>query len=135
MQDIYNRALFAGNPTTMPQAPSMMPQAADKQKGAENMAAMAGLQGIATQMQDMYNEIDEAENIEDVINTVRGDKKPISARRDELANLVGKADAKKTPESVLAVMQPLFTIMEVMQQQAPEGGIKNAPMNIMQGDM
>ena len=55
----------------------------------------------------------------------------MKARVDELAELVGPKDAKKTPESVLAVMQPYFQILEMVQSQASDaapGGIADAPM-------
>ena len=65
------------------------------------------------------------------MNSVRGNEQPMKARVDELAELVGEKDAKKTPESVLAVMQPYFQILEMVQSQASDaapGGIANAPM-------
>ena len=53
--------------------------------------------------------LDEADNAEDMINAIRGDAVPLEARYDELAEIVGPEDAKQTPESVLALVQP--TIM------------------------
>ena len=82
-------------------------------------------------VENLYEKIDEAEDMEEVINSIRGDEQPIKARVSELAELVGEKDAKKTPESVLAVMQPYFQILEMVQAQASEaapGGIADAPM-------
>lgn len=50
--------------------------------------------------------LDEADNAEDMINAIRGNELPLEARYAELAELVGPEDAKQTPESVLALVQP-----------------------------
>ena len=49
-----------------------------------------------------------------MINAIRGNELPLEARYDELAELVGPEDAKQTPESVLALVQP--TIMMSLDQ-------------------
>ena len=90
-----------------------------------------GMQQFENTVENLYGKIDKAENMEEIINSVRGDEQPIKARVSELAELVGEKDAKKTPESVLAVMQPYFQILEMVQSQASEvapGGIADAPM-------
>ena len=90
-----------------------------------------GMQQFENTVENLYEKIDEAENMEEVINSIRGDEQPIKARVGELAELVGEKDAKKTPESVLAVMQPYFQILEMVQAQASDvapGGIADAPM-------
>ena len=91
--------------------------------GVETMRSMA------SQMEQVYNKLDSSENIEDVINAMRGDEQPLSERYNELAELVGPADAKKTPESVLTVLQPTFQIL----QSVPDGGIASAPMGGVEG--
>ena len=90
-----------------------------------------GMQQFENTVENLYEKVDEAENMEEVINSIRGDEQPIKARVGELAELVGQKDAKKTPESVLAVMQPYFQILEMVQAQASDaapGGIADAPM-------
>ena len=90
-----------------------------------------GMKQFENTVENLYEKIDEAEDMEEVINSIRGDEQPIKARVSELAELVGEKDAKKTPESVLAVMQPYFQILEMVQAQASEaapGGIADAPM-------
>ena len=90
-----------------------------------------GMKQFENTVENLYEKIDEAEDMEEVINSIRGDEQPIKARVNELAELVGEKDAKKTPESVLAVMQPYFQILEMVQAQASEaapGGIADAPM-------
>ena len=103
-------------------ASGMMSEGAPSE-GVETMRAMA------SQMEQVYNKLDSSENIEDVINAMRGDDLPLSERYSELAELVGPADAKKTPESVLTVLQPTFQIL----QSVPDGGIASAPMGGVEG--
>jgi hypothetical protein len=43
-----------------------------------------------------------------LMNNLRGDMRSIDARRDELADLVGYSAAAETPESVLAMLQPVL---------------------------
>jgi hypothetical protein len=90
-----------------------------------------GMEQFENTVGNLYTKLDQSESIEDVMNSVRGDEQPMKARVDELAELVGETDAKKTPESVLAVMQPYFQILEMVQSQASDaapGGIADAPM-------
>ena len=90
-----------------------------------------GMEQFASSVDGLYGKLDQAESMEDVMNSVRGDEQTMKTRVDELADLVGPKDAKKTPESVLAVMQPYFQILEMVQSQASDaapGGIADAPM-------
>jgi len=105
----------------MPQAPAPAPAPAPE--GMQMMQQMAG------QMEQVYRGLDSAEDIEDVINAMRGNDLPLSERYSELAELVGPADAKKTPESVLTVLQPVFQTLETV----PDGGIAEAPMGGVEG--
>lgn len=135
---IYQRAMFAGAPQAAPQTgvgtgiasglvdqPMPMPQGSpiDQQEGELGMMAMTGLESAASGLQEMFSEIDEAEDIESMINTVRGDQKSMKQRYAELADLVGNEDAEQTPESVLAILQPTFQIMETLQGDMPQGGL------------
>ena len=90
---------------------------------------MQAMQQMAGQMEQVYRGLDNAEDIEDVINAMRGNDLPLSERYSELAELVGPADAKKTPESVLTVLQPVFQTLETV----PDGGIAEAPMGGVEG--
>ena len=146
MPSVYDRALFGSAPPppnsvgvgitsglAPPGAGQMPPPGAGAPGGqvqdVQGMAVTAGLQDAAQQLQNMYGELDQAEDIESVINTLRGDQKPMKARYDELAGMVGEEDAGQTPESVLAILQPMFEILETVQKNVPEGGIASAPMN------
>jgi hypothetical protein len=55
-----------------------------------------------------------------LMNNLRGDMRSIDARRDELADLVGYEAASETPESVLAMLQPIL---------AQQGGIGALPQS------
>jgi len=92
----------------------------------EQVAAEQGFAAMAGGMQDMLGQIDAAESAEETINALRGDEASLEDRYAELAELVGNADAKKTPESVLALVQPTFTMMDMVQQESPAGGIADA---------
>ena len=90
-----------------------------------------GMEQFSSAVDGLYGKLDQAESMEDVMNSVRGDEQTMETRVDELAGLVGEKDAKATPDSVLAVMQPYFQILEMVQSQASDvapGGIADAPM-------
>ena len=70
--------------------------------------------------------IDNAEDIESMINAIRGNDMPIEARRMELAGFVGRDDAMATPESVLAMVQPTIMLSE-------EGAMNSGIGDLMQG--
>ena len=110
-----NSGIASGMMPPAPPPEGMMPPAPPPE-GAEMMQQMAG------QMEQVYNNLDNSENIEDVINAMRGDELPLSERYSELADLVGPDDAKSTPESVLTVLQPTFQMLNSV----PTGGIADA---------
>ena len=70
--------------------------------------------------------IDNAEDVESMINAIRGNDMPIQARRTELADFVGQEDAMATPESVLAMVQPTIMLSE-------EGAMNSGIGDLMQG--
>jgi len=96
----------------MPQDPSMdqaMAQAA--QVGVDP----AAVEGMLNQVSEGIGNLDDAEDFEQVMNSMRGDEAPISERYAELAEVVGEEDAQATPESVLALVQPVMQIAQVDQ--------------------
>lgn len=121
---IYERGMFSGPPQVTPQ-PSLgtgitsglvdEPMPAAPQQDQEMLAA-TGLQAAAESMDGLFASIDQAEDVEGIINALRGDQQPIKQRYSELADLVGNTDAEKTPESVLALLQPTFQIMDTLQE-------------------
>ena len=136
--NVMNRPLFrqAGGPMEpmpadmMPPAPAPMPAGmgaappppdmgmAMEQAGAEGMAegAAIGEQYMAETMMG----IDQAQDVESLINGLRGNQMPLQARYAELAEFVGPEDAQATPESVLALTQPGIMMTE---QGAANSGI------------
>jgi hypothetical protein len=61
-----------------------------------------------------------------LMNNLRGDMRSVSARRDELADLVGYQAATETPDSVLAMLQPVLA-------QQGGGGIGALPQSQAHG--
>jgi hypothetical protein len=137
--NIYQRPLFrqAGGPIApemgpmmppqgMPPAPmaapQMMPQQGLDPRAAEAVGQVE--QGAAMQAeqygQNMMAGLDAAETPEEVINAMRGNQRPLEARYGELAELVGQEDAQRTPETVLALLQP---VMMMTEQGAMDSGI------------
>jgi len=92
-------------PPAMPEGQGMAEQVMDPQV----------LEGLLGQAQENLENIDDAEDYETVINTIRGDDAPISARYQELASVVGEEDAAQTPESVLTLVQPAMVMGAVDQ--------------------
>ena len=75
--------------------------------------------------------LDASQDYEEAINSVRGDQLPMEARYEELASFVGPNDAAQTPESVLALVQPVMQMAEVDQgigSIAPDAMGGEAPM-------
>jgi hypothetical protein len=90
-----------------------------------------GMMSAQSAVENLHSNLDKAESYEDVMDSIRGDAKSMEQRVNELAGLVGDKDAKKTPKSVLAVMQPYMQILQVAQSQAKDaapGGIAEAPL-------
>ena len=128
----------------MPPAPSAaampVPPGASMDQAA--MGAMqqgidpAVLESMLQQAAGSFGNLDaaaETEDYEQIINTIRGDQAPLQERRQELAGLVGDADAAQTPDSVLTLVQPIMQIAAVDQgigSMAPEA--MNTPVT---GDM
>ena len=116
-------------PAPPPMAPPQMNPEMARQAGvleqAEMEARATGEQLGAEYAQKMMAGIDGAQSTEDLINALRGNDRPLDARRDELAGYVGQSDAEQTPESVLAMVQPVIMMTE-------EGIMDSGIGNLMQ---
>ena len=104
--------MAAGMPMPPPEAAPPMPMeaAAPQEQLDPNVVQQALSQaagGIAS--------LDEAQNYEDVMNSMRGDQASVEQRRQELAGVVGPGDAGQTPESVLTLVQPVMMLANVDQ--------------------
>jgi hypothetical protein len=142
--NVYNRPLFrqAGGPAQMmPQdmaqqgmpPQGMAPQGMPPQGGsgvdpqmeqaltaAEQQSAAGMAEVGASYAESMMAGLDNAEDYKTVIDSIRGNALPMEARYSELASLVGEEDARKTPESVLTLIQPTIMMTE---QGAMDSGI------------
>jgi hypothetical protein len=65
-----------------------------------------------------------------LMNNLRGDMRSIDARRDELADMVGYAAAAETPESVLAMLQPVLAQQGIGAMMPPGMGLPPGPSPI-----
>lgn len=99
-------------PQTMAPGPAPMPPGAEAVQQTEQMAAMQGEKIGQDYARRMMEGIDQAQSTEELINAFRGNQMPLEARRDELAGYVGEGDADQTPESVLAMVQPVIMMTE-----------------------
>ena len=99
-----------------PAMPPIPPQ--DQAALTEGLADMAGKIG----------QVDAAEDTASLINAIRSDNQSLDARYTELAGYVGRADATKTPESVLALVQPTFEMLE------QGGGLGMLGSDVLQGN-
>jgi hypothetical protein len=93
----------------------------------ENVGIMQGLMDSMSDEDEGDDEGDPEEKLERrpdtpeiLMNNLRGDMRSVEARRDELADLVGYQAATETPESVLAMLQPVL---------AQQGGIGALPQS------
>ena len=73
------------------------------------------VQQALTQAAGGIGDLDQAQNYEEVMNTMRGDQATVEQRRQELAGVVGPQDAGQTPESVLTLVQPVMMLANVDQ--------------------
>ena len=95
---VYNRKMFRGS----------RPTAQDAQQAVDV--------GITSVMADMSRGVKAAKNHEQAINAFRGDQKSMKERRQELAGIVGMKDAKKTPESVVTLVQPVMEMRQASEK-------------------
>jgi hypothetical protein len=107
----------------MPMAPQGMPMGQQGMPMGQQGMPMGptpqddpqALQDAMSAAAQNFSSIDEATNFEEVMNGIRGDTATIEERRSELAGMVGPDDAGQTPESVLALIQPVMQMAQVDQ--------------------
>ena len=116
MNNTLNRPLFrnmGGPAAMMPQdmmaPPQMAPNNPEEQLMQVEQTAEA--EGRAY-VENVMGGIDAAEDVTSMINALRGNEAPLESRYAELAGYVGEVDAGKTPESVLAMVQPTLMMTE-----------------------
>jgi hypothetical protein len=113
-------------------APPVIRQAAEEQVQAGLPMVENALNQFA--MNTGGKDVEDAETFEEMMNMVRGFPATTGERREELAELVGPEDANQTPDSVLAMVQPIIGLTaldqgigslarEEMSEAPPMGGI------------
>ena len=105
--DVLQRKMFQ-----MPQTNQPMGGITSGLDEAEAVESTEALGNIASGIETLFQNIDNAESPKEIMDVIRGDEASVEERRTELGQLVGKADADKTPESVLTIVQPLMTVIE-----------------------
>ena len=107
-----------GPPPQMGPPPPQMAQQAlppdveGQLNAVEQQAAAGGEQAGLEYLAGTMEGIDAAQNFEEIINAMRGNEAPMQERRMELAGYVGDEDAYRTPDSVLAMVQPTILLTE-----------------------
>jgi hypothetical protein len=95
-------------PAEVLQAASQDMSQATQEVAAEEINAAAGEEASATMAQ-----LDTAGDYRDIMNAVWEDGADIEAYRNRLADVVGWDDADRTPDSVLALVQPTLQLAEI----------------------
>jgi hypothetical protein len=116
-------------PADMASMAQEMPAAAAALPPSEQGAVMEAMAASGTpemgamieQGAQRFGDPETAENYGEMMNMTRGDQAPVEARREELAQLVGPEDAAQTPESVLALLQPVMMMASAPEPAAPGG--------------
>ena len=109
---------MGGDPAMAQGVGSMMPPPPVMPEGqgmAEQVMDPQVLENVLSEAQNQITDLDEAEDYETVINSIRGEEAPIEERYEELASIVGEEDARQTPESVLTLVQPAMVMGAVDQ--------------------
>ena len=119
-RSIMDRQMFAsGGPVYMQEGGAPMDAgiaaAVPPAPMAQEQIDPAMLESMLTQASQGLGDLEESGSFEEMMNMMRGDEAPIEARREELAGLVGPEDAAQTPESVLALVQPVIQLASVDQ--------------------
>ena len=108
---------MGGSPMMAPPMPIPAPEAAPPMEAAAPQEQLDPnvVQQALSQAAGGIASLDEAQNYEDVMNSMRGDQASVEERRQELAGVVGPGDAGQTPESVLTLVQPVMMLANVDQ--------------------
>ena len=126
MDPVLQRAMFAQQAAQAQPQQMAMPQ--QQMQPDPGTGITQGLTNVAETMDEVNQAIDMADDHVGIMNALRGDDMSVEERRTELAGYVGSKDAKKTPESVLTLLQPTFTILDIAEKgeqggQAEQGGL------------
>jgi hypothetical protein len=131
--------MAGGSPAQMMMAEQQVMDAPPEIQQAAAEEIQAGLPMVENALNQFAmntggKDVEDAETFEEMMNMVRGFPATTSERREELAELVGPEDASQTPDSVLAMVQPIIGLTaldqgigslarEEMGEAPPMGGI------------
>ena len=116
-----------------------------EQVNAENVGIMDGFSeeqstAMIAEGEAARQQIDNSETYDELMQSTRGDNLSEADRRKELAAYVGEEDAEKTPDSVLALIQPVMQMLNtetanVGIAQVEDGSLEmpTEPVGIAQG--
>ena len=106
--------MMASPPPSMPMPQEAMPMPMPQEAGEElDPQVLNTVLGAAA---EQVGDLDDAEDYEEVMNSIRGDDATIEQRYMELASVVGEEDAQATPESVLTLVQPAMVMAASVDQ-------------------
>ena len=117
MDPVLQRAMFQGQAPRAAGTGITSGLETSPEQEAQMEEVMGDMSGM---MQSMADGIDNASDYAGIMNAIRGDDQSIDQRRGELAQLIGKSDAEKTPESALTLIQPSLTLLEATDQGSPD---------------
>lgn len=140
---------MGGNPMAEPMPPmaseQMMPPMTEEPAMPMGVGEVdqQTVENVLTEVAKDVDDPEQAGSFEEMMNNVRGDDMPMNERRAELAAIVGPEDAARTPDSVLALLQPVLQLNSVDQgigglaeqemQQPVEGDMAGGIMSMMGG--
>jgi len=81
----------------------------------------AQVESFLAQIAPAVGDPEEAESFEEMMNMIRSDEATVEERRAELASIVGEEDAQQTPDSVLAMLQPIM-LLNAAEETGAQGG-------------
>ena len=137
---VMDPAMMAGgSPAEMMMAEQQVMDAPPEIRQAAEEQVQAGLPMVENALNQFAmntggQDVENAQSFEEMMNMVRGFPATAGERREELAELVGPEDASQTPDSVLAMVQPVIGLTaldqgigslarEEMGEAPPMGGI------------
>ena len=132
---VMQRPLFRqmGGPAAPPMMgmapPQVNPEQVAQVQNMEDRAMGQGEELGQAYASEMITNIDAADDAKSLIDAFRGNEKPLEARYAELAGYVGEADANRTPESVLTMVQPTIMMTE---EGAVDSGIGELMQSLVQ---
>ena len=110
----------------------------EEQVDVENVGIMDGFSGgeeetaaaVLQEGERSKKEIDDADTYDELMRSVRGDDLSEAERRQELASVVGEKDAEETPDSVLALVQPVLQMLNEDTANTGIGQIEDGSMQM-----